>query len=99
MQPSHSNLSTPDRGLDRPIQPRRPKLPAQLSQALLGPPHYRRRDESLDPTRGLPASGTRRDPGSRSNGVLYRQENETPHPMRVNLIIVMHKIQRYDGIN
>jgi len=45
MQPSHSNLGTPDRGLDRPIRPRRPKLLAQLRQALC-PRHYSRRDES-----------------------------------------------------
>jgi len=45
------------------------------------------------------------DSGSRSNGVLYGQENETPHLMRVNLIIVMQMNQTvmdlarmYDGI-
>lgn len=46
MQPSHSSPGTPDRGLNLPIQPRRPKLLAQLRQALC-PRHYSRRDESL----------------------------------------------------
>ena len=46
MQPSHSSRGTHDRGLNPPIQPRRPKLLAQLRQAVC-PRHYSRRDESL----------------------------------------------------
>ena len=46
MQQSHCNPDTLDRGLNPPIQPRRPKLLAQLRQALCSR-YYNRRDESL----------------------------------------------------
>jgi hypothetical protein len=48
MQPSNSSLGTADRGLNLPIQSRRPKLLAQLRQALR-PRHYSRRHESPVP--------------------------------------------------
>ena len=55
MQQRHCNPDTLDRALKPPTQPRRPKLLAQLRQALC-PRHYSRRDDSLGATGGLSAS-------------------------------------------
>jgi len=52
------------------------------------PIRIRHRDKPLDRTQPTKDKGIAC--GSRFNGVLYGQENETPHLMRVNLIIVRH---------